>query len=103
MSTISTVMSIAENTSIPVILKISLTSSLSQAYLDICLDMIAICVFGEGFAESIPSSFDDLGLYPDEIQYSGKIDDYLREKEVMDLEYRSDLNRWTFGPLVNDL
>lgn len=59
--------------------------------------------FGEGFAESIPSSFDDLGLHPDEIQYSGKIDDYLREKGVMDLEYRSDLNRWTFGPLVNDL
>lgn len=59
--------------------------------------------FGEGFADFIPSSFDDLGLHPDYIQYNKKIDDYIREKGVIGLEYRSDLNRWTFSPVVNDL
>lgn len=52
--------------------------------------------FGEGFAEFIPSSFDDLGLHPDMTKYNRKIDDYLRKRGVRGLEYRSDLNRWIF-------
>ncbi len=44
MSTISTVISIGENMSIPVTLRINITSSRSQVYLYICLDRIAICM-----------------------------------------------------------
>lgn len=52
--------------------------------------------YEEGFAESFPASFADLGLNPDTIKYNGKIDNYLRDMGVYSTKYMSDQNRWTF-------